>query len=85
MQQSVKGNNIISENLKVLVFSSNINTPIKVEQTKKELMELDNVYQVDIDLDDRDNVLRIECHPHFEAKLIDKKVSNLGFRSDRLI
>lgn len=81
----MKGNNIISENLKVLVFSSNINTPIKVERTKKELMELDNVYQVDVDLDDRDNVLRIECHPHFEAKLIDKKVSNLGFRSDRLI
>lgn len=85
MQQSMKGKNIISENLKVLVFSSNINTRIKVDRTKKELLELDGVYRADVDLDDPDKVLRIECHPHCEAALIEEKVTKLGFRSDRLI
>lgn len=85
MQQSMKGKNIISENLKVLVFSSNINTKIKVDRTKKVLMEFDDVYRVDVDLDDRDKVLRIECHPHCKAGLIEKKVTDLGFRSDRLL
>lgn len=81
----MKGKNIISENLKVLVFSSNIDTPAKADRTRKELMELDEVYRVDVDLDDREKVLRIECHPHCEAKLIGKKVTNLGFRSERLL
>ncbi len=69
----------------MLVFSSDINAPIKVERTKKELMKLDDVYQVDVDLDDRDNVLRIECHPHCEAEVIEKKVTDLGFRSESLM
>lgn len=81
----MKGKNIISENLKVLVFSSNINTPDKVDRTQKELLPLDDVYRVDVDLDDRDKVLRVECHPHCEAELIVEKVTNLGFRSDRLM
>ncbi len=85
MQQSMKGKNIISEHLKVLVFSSNINTKSKAGQTKKELMELDGVYRADVDLNDPDKVLRIECHPRCEEELIEKKVTDLGFRSDRLI
>lgn len=85
MQQSMMGKNIISENLKVVVFSTNINTRAKVDRTKKGLMELDGVYRADVDMDDPDKVLRIECHPLCEAALIEKKVTNLGFRSDRLI
>ena len=81
----MKGKNIISENLKVLVFSSDINTRIKANRTKKELMALDGVYRADVDLDDPDKVLRIECHPYCEAALIEEKMTKLGFRSDRLI
>ncbi|HLR26302.1 MAG TPA: hypothetical protein VK112_10580 [Fodinibius sp.] len=85
MIHSMKGDRLTSENLKVLVFHSNINSPPKVSQVRNVLLADKKIYQVDIDLKDSENVLRVECHPDCMPELIKKKVASAGFRCGILI
>ena len=77
--------NLIANNLKVLVFRSNINTGEKTDQIRKALLDSDQIYQVDVDLDDVDNVLRVVCHPDFPSKQLREQVYQLGFECAPLL
>jgi hypothetical protein len=79
------GNNIITESLKVLVFHSNIDTLEKVELIRGTLLENDQIYQVDVDLEDADNLLRVECHPESSAQFILGKLQIAGLTGARLM
>lgn len=78
-------NNLISENLKVLVLRSNIDALAKVDQVRETLLSNRDIYQVDVDLDDIDHVLRIECHPDYSSTQIKELVSQLGFECTPLL
>ncbi|MCW9705514.1 hypothetical protein [Fodinibius salsisoli] len=79
------GNNIIADNLKVLVFKSNIDTPAKVNHIQGTLLDDDYIYQVDVDLEDCDNVLRVECHPRSSAQRMIEQLHKAGFTGARLM
>lgn len=85
MQRSMMGNNIIADNLKVLVFKSNIDTPAKVDRARGALLDDDHIYQVDVDLEDYDNVLRVECHPQRSARFVIEQLQKAGFTGARLM
>lgn len=70
---------MITEDLKVLVFQSDINTPKKVDRIRYVLLSDSQIYQVNIDLEDIDNVLRIECHPDCPTNRIQERVHQSGF------
>ena len=72
-------NNIISESLKILVFRTDIDTSQKAFLVQNKLQQVDSVYRVDIDLEDSENVLRVECHPDCRPEDIEKQVEGLGF------
>lgn len=63
----------------ILVFSSNINDPVKVGKVRNELLKLSRVYSVHVDLEDWEYVLRVECHPDFQAQQIEAQIAQLGF------
>lgn len=73
--------NIIAENLKVLVFHSDIDSIQKVKLVQNELLRISGIYRADIDLDDWEHVLRVECHPDCSPKLIEEQIAQLGFTS----
>lgn len=50
-------------NLNVLVFRSNIDTSLKANQVRQILLSNGQIYQVDVDLENIDNVLRVEGMP----------------------
>lgn len=77
-------NNLIAENLKVLVFRSNIDTPAKANQVQKRLLPNRRIYRLDIDLKDIDNVLRVECHPDCSSELIEEALAELRFKCAEL-
>ncbi|HLR25012.1 MAG TPA: heavy metal-associated domain-containing protein [Fodinibius sp.] len=77
-------NNIISEDLKILVFRTNIKTSQSATTVRKVLLPLDGVYSVNIDLEDSENVLRVECHPDASPKIIKKLLAKLGWNSTEL-
>ncbi|NGP87096.1 heavy-metal-associated domain-containing protein [Fodinibius halophilus] len=77
-------NNIISPKLKILVFRSNIDTSEKVMQVRNELTRLDHIYRVDVDLNNSENVLRLECHPSFSSEQLEQQVDKMGFHCSKL-
>lgn len=77
--------NVIADNLNVLVFRSTIDTPAKVKQVREALLSDHNIYQVDVDLEDADKVLRVECHPDYSPKQLREHISQVGFECTRLL
>lgn len=73
--------NILAKDFKILVFSSNIDAPEKVKLAKNELLKTEGIYRANIDLDDNENVLRVECHPDCSPNIIEEQVARLGFKS----
>lgn len=63
----------------VLVFSSNINNPVKVGTVRNELLNISGVYSIHVDLEDWEYVLRVECHPEMQAQQIEAQIAQLGF------
>lgn len=76
--------NIVSEDLKVLVFRSNIDSKNKVVRARKELLMSNEIYRIDVDLEDYENVLRVECHPDIRPEQVKEKMIHLGFRCSQL-
>lgn len=71
--------NIIAEGLKVLVFRSDIDSIQKVKLVQNKLLRVTDIYRADVDLDDYEHVLRVECHPDCSSKLIEEQIAQLGF------
>ncbi|WPP51940.1 hypothetical protein [Catalinimonas niigatensis] len=69
---------MITDQLQILVFRSNINDRIKVRVVKRELLSRKDIYSVNIDLKDWEKVLRVECHPEVQSRLIEEQVAKLG-------
>ena len=78
-------NNIISEDLKILVFRSDIDTPQNATFVQIELQQMAGVFKVDVDIEDSENVLRVECHPDSSSKRIKGKLVQIGFTCSEFI
>lgn len=68
----------------ILVFRSNINTRLKAGLVGDTLRKIDGVYAVNVDLEDRENILRVECHSVISPVYIEKQVARLGFECSEL-
>jgi hypothetical protein len=68
----------------VLVFRSNIYSQLRATLVCRELVEKEGIYALNVDLEDRENILRVECHPGITAKYIEKQVRQLGFECSEL-
>ena len=68
----------------ILVFRSNIDDIYKAAIVCRELEKMDGIYRVNIDLDDWENILRLECDPEINAYRIQQTISQLGFECDEL-
>jgi hypothetical protein len=68
----------------VLVFRSNINSQLRAVLVCRELAETEGIYALNVDLEDHENILRVECHPGITAKSIEKHVRQLGFECAEL-
>jgi hypothetical protein len=77
-------NEIFVANKNILVFRSNIDDIYKAAIVCAELEKIDGVYRVNIDLDDWENILRIECEPEITEHNIQQVISQLGFECDEL-
>lgn len=71
--------NIISKDLKILVFRSNIATFQSAELVRKKLLQMDDVFKVNIDFSDPENVLRVECCPGCPPERIERQVVELRY------
>lgn len=68
----------------ILVFRSNIDNGHKAAIVCAGLGKMDGVYQVNVDLDDRENVLRLDCDPEINEYCIQQALLQLGFECDAL-
>lgn len=71
-------------NKNILVFRSNIDDNYKAAIVCVELGKMDGVNRVNIDLDDWENILRLECDPGINEHRIRQVVSQLGYDCDEL-
>ncbi|MEQ9442918.1 MAG: hypothetical protein RIG62_28020 [Cyclobacteriaceae bacterium] len=71
-------------NTQILVFRSNINSPAKAALVLDELRTMKGIFEVNVDLHDWENILRVACHPTFRAHEVEEKLTHLGFLCDEL-
>jgi hypothetical protein len=71
-------------NKNILVFRSNIDDIYKAAIVCAELQKLDGIYSVNIDLDDWENILRLECALEITEDRIRQVVSLLGYDCNEL-
>lgn len=74
----------IIANKNILVFRSNIDDIYKAATVCAELEKMDGIYRVNIDLEDWENILRLECDPEINEYRIQQVVLQLGFDCDEL-
>ncbi|MCX2679126.1 hypothetical protein OOZ15_04160 [Galbibacter sp. EGI 63066] len=70
---------------RVLVFASNIDNYSKEEMVCEELLKIEGIYDVNVDLEDWENILRVECASEALLKDVKNKVSSLGFECHELL
>ena len=75
---------IFIANKSIMVFRSNIDDKYKAAIVCDELTKMDGIHRVNVDLDDCENILRLECKPELNENLIQQVVSQLGFACDEL-
>lgn len=68
----------------VLVFRSTINSAGKALAVIGHLGKLSGVIRTSVDLNDRDNILRVECDSSIRPSDIEDRVSRLGFNCSEL-
>lgn len=73
-----------SKKNQILVFRSNINTNEDATLVCNKLLKMDGIYTVTIDLEDWENVLRLESNPSLLIREIEKTIINLGFECSEL-
>lgn len=77
-------NEILLANTNILVFRSNIDDNYKAAIVCSELEKVDGIYHANVDLDDWENILRLECDPQIKEHHIRQVVSHLGLECDEL-
>ena len=75
---------IFIANKNIMVFRSNINNKYRATVVCTELKKMDGVHRVNVDLEDWENILRLECEPEINEYLIQQVVSQLGFECNEL-
>ncbi|MDR7131753.1 hypothetical protein J2X69_004118 [Algoriphagus sp. 4150] len=63
----------------VIVFASNIDNKVKVDLVCMEILKIEGVQHVNVDLDDWENVLRVECGFEIPSTVIYQTVFRMGF------
>lgn len=77
-------NEIFVQGNHILVFRSNIDDKYKAASVCARLEKIDGVYHVNIDLDDWENILRLECDATITEYHVRQLVSKLGFQCNEL-
>ena len=75
----VIADDIMAEDRKLLVFRSNIDTFNKAVLARKELLQMNGIYSVDIDWEGEGNVVRVECHPDSPSIDVAKQILKWDF------
>lgn len=71
--------------MKLLIYSTNINTPEKV-QVVNEIFHMDNnIIDLSVDIEDIDNVLRIETTDKIDEIEVVSRVLKQGFHCVELV
>ena len=71
--------------MKLLIYSTNINTPEKV-QVVNEIFHMDNnIIDLSVDIEDIDNVLRIETTDKIDEVEVVSRVLKQGFNCVELV
>lgn len=81
---TMEQNDILLANTNILVFRSNIDDNHKAAIVCAELKKMDGIYKVNVDLDDWENILRLECDPQINEDHIQQVVSHLGLECGEL-
>lgn len=68
----------------ILVFRSNIDNHRKAALACRVLGKIEGVYHVNVDLEDWEKVLRVECDPIIQVRKIEEQISQLGFECSEL-
>ena len=66
------------------MYLSNPDDTYKAAIVCTQLETMDGVYRVNVDLDDWENILRIECDPEINEHHIRQAASQLGYYCDEL-
>jgi len=71
-------------NREILVFSSNINNEEIASKICAQLLKMEGIRDATIDLEDRENILRVEVLSGFSKCKIENEIFKCGFRSAEL-
>lgn len=71
--------------MNILIFKTNLGTPYMVHDAAKHLSPLAGIQRWNVDLDDCDNVLRIEAEQHLSARAVEQLLQEAGFECEELI
>jgi hypothetical protein len=72
-------NTIKVERLQILIFRSTIDNAQKAKLACCELMKIEGVHHANVDLEDWENILRVECDGNIHAKQVEDQIARLGF------
>lgn len=61
------------------IFGTSINSTSKVQEVCDKLYKMEAIKNVNVDLDDWENVLRIECHVQIETEKLNNIITAMGF------
>ncbi|WP_075340522.1 hypothetical protein [Tenacibaculum agarivorans] len=70
--------------MKLFIFKTDIDTPAKVDSINSIFNNNNNIIDVSIDLEDIDNVLRIEAEDTVSKTYLTHQVINKGFNCEEL-
>jgi len=82
--QTMKLNDIFVETNHILVFRSNIDDKYKATKACVELEKIEGVHRVNVDLNDWENILRLECGLEISEHRVQQAISHLGFVCEEL-
>lgn len=82
--QTTELSEIYIANKNIRVFRSNINDKYKAAIVCAKLKKMDGVHRVNVDVDDWENILRLECDPVINEECIHQVVLQLGYDCDEL-
>lgn len=73
-------NQTATTNQQILVFGSNIDTQLKETVVKVLLQDLPGVTNINVDRENWERVLRLECSSEVPSDLVVAKVRSIGFK-----
>ena len=76
----MESDNLLEGQHQVLVFHSNIDDERKAVLAGRALMKTKGINRVNVDLEDWENILRVECESFIQARHIEARICQLGFK-----